>query len=169
MLIAIVQHTPVWVWFVLAALVAMGLAQARSRTVGLARITLLPLALTALSAAGVLSAFGHGPLAFGAWAAGIGAAVLFARQAVAVRGASWDPAAATLRVPGSWLPLGLMLGLFVIKFLVGFNLAQSPALAADPAFSGTCALAYGGFAGVFLARSLSLRSLARSPRLAPAA
>ena len=34
------------------------------------------------------------------------------------------------------------------------------ALAADPAFAGTCSAAYGLFSGLFLARGLGLRALA---------
>ena len=163
MFIDIVQHTPTWVWGLLAALTAFGLSQTRDRQVSLARITILPLVLVALSASGVLTAFGHSPVAFGGWGAGIGAALVLARRAVAVRGASWSAQTATLHVPGSWLPLSLMLGLFAIKYFVGASLALHPALAADTTFAGLCGLAYGGFAGLFLARSISLRSLARRP------
>ena len=171
MFIAIVRHTPVWVWGLLAALVAVGLAQTRDRELSLKRVTILPLVLLALSAGGVLSAFGHapvGPIAVGGWGAGLAAALTLARHAVAVRGAAWLARSAMLRVPGSWLPLVLILALFALKYFVGVSLALHPALASDTAFAGGCSLAYGGFSGLFLARALSLRALARGP-LAPQA
>src|SRR5439155_15157054 len=56
MLLQIVQHTPVWVWGLLAGLVALGVSQARDREVSLARITILPLVMLALSFSGVVSA-----------------------------------------------------------------------------------------------------------------
>lgn len=37
--IAIVQHSPAWVWGLLAALVALGLWQARARELSLTRVT----------------------------------------------------------------------------------------------------------------------------------
>ena len=163
MFIAIVQHTPAWVWGLLSVLIAFGLWQTRDREMSLLRVTILPLAMIALSMSGVLRSFGHAPVALGGWAAGVGAALAFARRTVSMRGATWSAQTATLRVPGSWLPLALIVGLFAVKYVVGVELAMHPGLAADGAFAGPCSLAYGGFSGVFLARGMSLRSLARRP------
>jgi len=160
MFIAIVQHTPVWVWGLLTALVAFGFSQTRTREMSLLRVTILPLAMIALSASGVFSAFGHLPVAMGGWAAGVGVALVFARDAISVRGASWSPETGRLLVPGSWLPLALMLALFSIKYFAGVQLAMHPALAADTTFAGLISFAYGAFGGLFLARGLSLRSVA---------
>ena len=80
MLIAIVQHTPAWVWGLLSALIAFGLWQTRDRKMSLVRATILPLVMVALSLSGVLNAFGHTPVALGGWAAGVSAALAFARQ-----------------------------------------------------------------------------------------
>jgi hypothetical protein len=172
MFIAIVQHTPVWVWGLLTALVGLGLAQSRDRELSLKRVTILPLVLLALSAGGVLSAFGHAPVApvaLGGWGTGLAAALTLGRHFVAVRGAAWLAGSATLRVPGSWLPLVLIVALFSLKYFVGVSLALHPALANEAAFAGTCSLAYGAFSGLFAARALSLRALARTPAFAPGA
>jgi hypothetical protein len=158
--IAIVQHTPAWVWGLLAALVALGLLQTRAREMSLTRMTVLPLVLTGLSLAGVLSAFGHLPVALFAWAIGVAAALGLARQAVSVRGASWSANRGLLHVPGSWLPLVLIVSLFLLKYGAAVSLSLAPALANDPTFASLCSLAYGTFSGLFLARALSLRSLA---------
>jgi hypothetical protein len=114
-----------------------------------------------LSLAGVLSAFAPSVLALASWAAGVATALAFGRNAVAVRGASWSPGTALLHVPGSWLPLVLILGLFTLKYGAGVSLAMQPGLATDAAFAGLCSLAYGSFSGLFLARALRLRRLAR--------
>jgi hypothetical protein len=108
----------------------------------------------------VLSAFGHFPIALGGWAAAVGASLVLGRQVVAVRGARWSAQAGLLHVPGSWLPLVLIVGLFCIKYMAGVSLALHPMLAHDATFAGLCSLAYGGFSGLFLARALSLRQLA---------
>ena len=169
MFIAIVQHTPVWVWGLLAALLALGLSQARTRDISLTRITVLPLILLTLSVSGVLSAFGHLPIAIAAWIGGVAVALGLGRRAVAVRGASWSAGTRQLRVPGSWLPLVLIVGLFMIKYMAGASLALHPSLATDSLFAGRCSLAYGTFSGLFLARALSLRSLAVRPSTLQAA
>ena len=165
----IVQHTPVWVWGLLTALIALGLWQTRDREMTLVRVTVLPLVLIALSLSGVFSAFGHFPIAMGGWAAGVGAALTFGRQWVSVRGARWSAEAGRVHVPGSWLPLVLIVGLFCIKYFAGVNLAMHPTLATDTAFAGLCSLTYGAFSGLFLARALSLRALARPSLAAQAA
>ena len=167
MFIAIVQHTPVWVWGLLAALIALGLSQARDREMSLMRVTILPLAMIVLSMSGVLSAFGHFPVALGGWAAGVGAALTlgrhFGRAFITVRGAAWSAQTATLHVPGSWLPLVLIVALFALKYVAGVSLALHPELAVDARFAGLISLAYGMFSGLFLARGWSLRHLAKRP------
>ena len=160
MILAIVQHTPVWIWGLLIALIALGLSQTRDREMPLRRVTVLPLVLIVLSASGVLSAFGHAPVALGGWASGVGAALLLAREAVAVRGARWLASSGRVHVPGSWLPLALIVALFCVKYVAGASLAMHPELASNATFAGLCSLAYGGFSGLFLARGLSLRQLA---------
>ena len=52
--LSIVQHTPVWVWGLLAGLAALGLRQSRPHDVSPLRATLLPLAMLVLALAGVL-------------------------------------------------------------------------------------------------------------------
>lgn len=167
MFIAIVQHTPVWVWGLFAALIALGLSQARDREMSLMRVTILPLVMIALSLSGVFSAFGHFPIALGGWATGVGAALTlgrqFGRQFFAVRGAAWSQQTATLHVPGSWLPLVLIVALFALKYVAGVSLALHPELAGDARFAGLVSLAYGTFSGLLLARGRSLRNLAKRP------
>jgi len=167
MLLQIVQHTPVWVWGLLAALVALGLSQVRTREISMVRITILPLVLLALSFIGVVSTFAHATIAILAWAVGVTAAIALGRQFMKVRGASWSSETGLLHVPGSWLPLALIVTLFLIKYGVGVTLAMNHAMAADTTFGAFCGLAYGGFSGLFAARALGLRSLA-SGRLASA-
>lgn len=157
MLFAILHHTPTQVWVLLAALIALGVWQSRDREVTLARITVLPLVLIVLSFAGVLNAFGHLALAWIGWAAGVAAALVVGRPFVAIRTARRVPQTDRLHVPGSWLPLVLIVALFMIKYVANVSLALNPALASDATFAGMCSLAYGGFSGLFLARNWSLR------------
>ena len=70
MIHSILQHTPVWVWVLFCVLIALGIAQTREREVSIARATILPILMIALSLSGVLSAFSQVPLACGAWLAG---------------------------------------------------------------------------------------------------
>jgi len=160
MLLQIVQHTPVWVWGLLAALVAYGWTQTRSRDISLTRLTVVPLVLLVLSFAGVISTFAHATVAILAWGVGVASAITAGRRLLKVRGASWSPESGLLHVPGSWLPMTLMVALFLIKYGVGVTLAMNHAMASNTAFAACCGLAYGSFSGLFAARALGLRSLA---------
>ncbi|MCB2021335.1 MAG: hypothetical protein KDG44_11065 [Burkholderiaceae bacterium] len=160
MIIRIVQGTPVWVWGLLAMLLALGLSQSMPRRVSARRVMLLPALMLLLSAGGVVSSFGVVPLALVAWAAGLALAVVLGVERIAPRGARWLPDVARFELPGSWLPLMLILALFCLKYGVGVSLAMAPQLASDKAFEAIVAFAYGAFSGLFAARAVALRRLA---------
>lgn len=160
----ILKNTPTWVWGLLATLLALGFSQIATRRVSALRMGLMPVAMTGLSLWGTLSAFSQSPL-FGyvllAWAAG--AALVFALVATraAVPGAGYDAATRSFTVPGSWLPLALILGIFLTKYAVGVATAMQPALRAEVAFAMPVAVLYGVFSGLFAGRTLGLLRLAR--------
>ncbi len=162
MLLQIVTHTPVWVWGLLAALVALGVWQSLPRRLPAGRALVMPLALLALSLAGVLSTFAAALLPLLAWLAGLALALAVGRPLVRPRGARWDARSAQFHVPGSWLPLLLILTLFSIKYGVGVALALQPGLAREIGFDVAVGLAYGVFSGLFLARAGSLWELRKA-------
>jgi hypothetical protein len=158
---SLLQHTPVWVWGVLAALTLTGIRQSLPRRRSIRSATSLPLVMTAFSFYGVASDFAHQPLALAGWA--LGAAAMFAVSIArsAWQGVRWSEVDGSLVVPGSWLPLALYLGLFCVKFAVGYTLATNPARVDDGSFACMTGLAYGAFSGVFLARSYAMWRVAR--------
>ncbi|MGZ5270508.1 MAG: DUF6622 family protein [Ramlibacter sp.] len=159
--LAMLRGTPIWVWGLLAALVALGATQLRDRTASLLRTSLVPVGMTAFSAWGMWSAFGSTPIApqvLAVWiglAAGVTAAVAPGRAA-----GSYDPARREYRLPGSAVPLLLIVGIFATKWLVGVQLAILPRLAADPGFALPVAALYGVFNGLFAGRAARLWRLA---------
>lgn len=169
MLISIVQHTPTWVWGLLAALVWLGVRHMLPRSTGLRRMLLVPLAMAALAAYGLASAFAaHAST----WAmAGLLATWLLATAATATvslwwhpdtpQGTYFDAQARRVHLPGSAIPLLLILGIFCTKYIVGVELALAPTLSQDNGFSHQVAALYGLFSGIFLARAARLWLLAR--------
>ena len=158
----ILKNTPVWVWGLLSALLALGLSQVRGRRVGLMRMALLPLIMTGLSLWGTVSAFGNSPL-FGyvllAWAAGAALMLtLIAPQAPPV-GTRYDAASRRFQVPGSWVPLALILGIFLTKYYVGVDLAMQASLANDGQYTLIMGALYGLFSGIFAGRAARLWTL----------
>lgn len=164
----ILRHTPVWVWGLLAGLIALGLTQAVPRRVGRTRAALLPLAMLGWSLANAALRFDSGlvALALPAWALGAAASSAIVAQLPLPQGTRW--AAHHLHVAGSWLPMALILAMFTLGYALGVTLALHPALRADAALAGGASLAFGGFSGIFAGRALALLQLARGAAAAPA-
>jgi len=164
MLIGILQHTPHWVWWLLAALVSLGVSQMQPRHRTLRAATAIPVAMAALSFYGVVSVFAHQSIALVAWAVAMLAALATSHAAGLGSKVRWLAAERRLLVPGSWVPLMLMLGLFIIKFGANVALAIHPDLSVDELFACSVSFAYGAFSGIFLARGLAMWRAARQPQ-----
>jgi hypothetical protein len=159
MFMIIISRTPTWVWALLAALVVLGLTQTRTRQMTLLRATALPMVMMGLSLLGVLSTFGAKALPLSAWLVALIASALAAKALGVWRGARWSAASARFEVPGSWLPMLMILSIFAVKFYVGVNVTMQPELKGDTQFSLIVCLIYGVFSGLFFARGLNFWSL----------
>lgn len=159
MLAPILANTPVWVWGLLAALVALGLNQAKNRSVTLRRVTFLPIAMTALSLSGTVSALGNSPqlaevlLVWTGAAAGM-LAIIASLSTPA--GTQYDAATRRFTLRGSWVPLALILGIFMTRYVVNVELAMQPSLARDAQFTLVVGAVYGAFSGIFAGRAARL-------------
>jgi hypothetical protein len=164
MITQIILHTPVWVWGLLAILLALGFKQTRSGLVGLPRVTLLPLAMVALSVYGTVSAFGLTPGVLLAWLGAAAVLATFITMRPLPFGTRFDTATQNLFVPGSWTPMALILGIFVTKYFVGVSASMHPALLHDSSFALGFAALSGAFSGTFSARATRLLRLALRER-----
>jgi uncharacterized membrane protein len=163
MFVQFFSKTPVWVWPLLAALIALGLSQARARTASLARITVMPVAMAGFSVWGTVSAFGGSPL-FGyvmlAWMFAASVMLAVVAPMAVPPGTSYDVSARTFALPGSWTPLVLILGIFVTKYAVGATLAMQPGMTRHGVFVLAVGGLYGLFSGIFAGRAVRLWRLA---------
>jgi hypothetical protein len=162
MLLEILRHTPLWVFGLFVLLVWLGISQTRTRVVTLPRLALLPLVMLGLSLSGVASAFGTHPLALGSWAAALAALTLASLGLPATRGVSYSRAERTFTVPGSWLPVALMMAIFFTKYAVAVALARRPELRAALGFAAAACAVYGVFSGLFFARALRILRVAQA-------
>ncbi len=171
MLFTILQHTPLWVWGILAILIGLGLLQSVERVASLRRVVMLPLAMTALSLHGTFNAF---PPATWSWVMWVGAALVsgiwFASGDLPA-GVRFDGRQRVFHLPGSWQPMALMMAIFVTRYIVGVTLAMAPQLTSDPATAAIVSSVYGALSGVFIGRLVRLLRAAResSPPPPPAA
>ena len=110
-------------------------------------------------------ASGHLPALLLLWALCFVAMLLLGSRAAAPAGTRFDPAARQFLLPGSWVPMALIVGVFLIKYSVGVQLALEPTLARHLGFAITVTALYGLLSGLFAVRSLRVLRLAARPVL----
>lgn len=166
MLNSIVHHTPPWVWGLLAALLCLGLWQRRTRRVAPLALLALPLAMAALGLLSMAPGFVAQPLAGLLWLAAWLLALAWMRRRPAPQGARWLEAEGRVLLPGSWLPLLIIVAIFALRYASAVSLALHPQWHTALALQGPLALAFGALTGLFLGRALALRALVR-PEMQP--
>lgn len=156
MIIEILKRTPPWVFVLFFVLLAYGYSQSKSRTVSRSGIAVLLVVMIVLSLFGLLSAFGVAPVGLVSWGIGVGVSVWLGSVLAVPRGVTYSIEAQSFFVPGSWLPLSLMMAIFFIKYAVGVTLARQLPVANTLIFSSLVSISYGFLSGLFLSRALAV-------------
>jgi hypothetical protein len=167
MILEILSHTPIWVWGLLAALLALGWSQTRTRHVAPPRLLILPLVLMGLGLTSMAPGFAAVPLTAAVWLLALlaGAALLASRAPSA--GAQWLPTEQRLQLPGSWVPMLLIIVIFSLRYSANVGMAFNPGWRSAPEVLLPLSLLYGGLSGFFLGRALGLFKLTRQPATRP--
>jgi hypothetical protein len=79
-------------------------------------------------------------------------------------GTRWLPDQRVLALPGSWLPLAIILAIFSLRYATGVALALQPAWRQMWQVQLPLALLFGTLSGLFLGRALGLWALTRRGR-----
>ena len=161
MFFEILKHTPIWVFVLFFLLVVVGSFQSRSRVVSFGRATVLPVIMITLSFYGVWSAFGVSVNGIAAWFVGVGFAVLINQLRPLLQNVAYSRETKSFSIPGSWLPLALMMAIFFTKYVVGVVLARKLSFGDTPLFIGSVSLIYGLLSGTFFSRMIGLWQIAR--------
>ena len=169
MLLQILSNTPKWVFALFIALICLGLNQMLTRKVRLTRVTVLAVSMGALSLYGVASAFAAVPVVLLVWLGTTGLAATVVMQRPLPAATRYDAASRRFTLPGSAVPLTLMMGIFFTKYAVGVSLAMQPALATHLNFALAVSALYGVFSGIFAARAARLWRLAMALEHQPVA
>ena len=160
MITQILTNTPLRVWVVLALLIWRGIAAGKTREIGLRQAFILPVLMLMLSLQGIVSAFGASALGPLCWLAG--GALMAVLRGRMTNDVTADPMRGTVRVPGSWIPLTLMMAIFLTKYVVSIILIMHPAYRTDSAFVAMICLLYGVFSGLFFGNLLRILSAYRA-------
>lgn len=150
----IVSHTPIYVWALLAFLIYRGWLASKDRETSLLKIALIPLVMLGLAVSGIHADGPLGEAVWALWAVGVAAsaALIWNLSSGAIRVNRSNGTAGTIVQRGSWMPLGLMIAIFVTKYTVAVSSAMHPELAHSLPFATAIALLYGVFNGLFLGR-----------------
>jgi hypothetical protein len=168
LIIEVLKRTPPWVFVLFVLLLAAGWLQSKDRVVTRGKVTLLPIAMIALSFYNVQIAFDAAPIALMFWLIGVGLAVPVGFKSSSAPGVTYSPETRLFSVPGSWLPLLLMMTIFFIKYAVAVVTARQLPIAGSVAFMGAISFCYGILSGAFLARALAVwRSARRTAKAMP--
>ncbi|MCY7314204.1 MAG: hypothetical protein LH480_00830 [Rubrivivax sp.] len=160
MLLHILQRTPVWVWLMLAALLVMGLSQLRTRQVTPARLSVLPAVLLVMGVWTMAPGFVALPLVGGLWLLVFGAATWAGRRLPPPAGARWLAPVQRLQLPGSAVPLLVIVGISSLRCGAGVAQALHPAWRTLATVQAPLALLFGSLSGLLLGRALAVRALA---------
>ena len=160
MIMSILQQVPRFVWFLLAGLIALGVSMSFTRRRSVRSAVVIPLAMILWSFYGVISVFNQ-PVALAGWLGGVVLAQGLSLALGLWGDIRWSPQEQRLIVPGCWIPLAMIMGLFVTKFGVNVMLGMHRELGADVTFAAGAAFAYGAFSGMFLARGVAMLKVAR--------
>ena len=149
----VVKGTPVWVWAILVSLIVLGVNQLRTRNVSRYSVLIAPVVFLFVG----LIAAGRGPVGFSAWALTLlasAASTFFVWQPTG--GARYDANSDRLHLPGSVIPLLLMLAIFLLNYAINVALAINPALRSELGWQVGPAIILGALSGVFIGRALTL-------------
>ncbi len=162
-MLQILSRTPAWVFILLGFLLALGLLQTRDRWVKRPIAYVLPVAMVALSLAGVLSSFGLKALPpIAGWLIGLLVVALAGRAAFLQSFApfvSFDVQKNQFFIPGSWAPLVVIMAIFCTKYALA--VAQARGMTVAPSAAAGLGLFFGACSGYFAARALALRTVAQ--------
>lgn len=160
-LLPILQGAPLWVWALLALLLFLGIRSLRTRSVPVASLVALPLAFFGLSVSNLLPLDGLAPLRIGVWIAALVVGTIPGWFLVRPQRIVVDRARRRITVPGSVVPIILMLAAFAGGFYFGYLFARYPELKTDPATLTLASTYRGLMSGYFLGQTIRLFRLYR--------
>jgi len=166
LIVQILAHTPPWVFALFFVLLVFGLMQTRTRAVRKIPALLLPAGMVALSLAGINSSFGLTPVPLAAWAIALVVTAVVGHALFRDKRVEYDTTAAKFSVPGSWVPLVVIMAIFFAKYVYAVMHAFDAAVISTTLFVVGLSAVYGLLSGYFAAKALNLIMLSRQQPLA---
>ncbi|MDO6405698.1 DUF6622 family protein [Pantoea phytobeneficialis] len=150
LVIAIIQHTPVWVWILFIYLLSRGIKALKTREVPVGKLFLIPVLFLLWAIHGVFTETHWTLAALGVMLAGLlSGCLLGAMLGRRNRPTTQSSQPGTIIRPGSVLPLIFMVVAFIAKYVLSVSVILQPALIDSLTFNLAHGLISGLTAGVF--------------------
>lgn len=166
-ILVIIQHTPLWVFPLIALVLFLGARSLRNRVYTAPRLVAFPAVLVAMSVSNLFSA-SVPPLILAAGAAALAMGATLGWLA-APAPLSVDRETGEIEVPGSVVPLLVVIAIVVLRYTFGYLFARYPELRADPVCLFELTAASALLTGVTVGRFASLGWRRRQALLAAGA
>jgi len=153
-LLALISHTPVWVFAILFVLLVVGSIQTKARKVSANTIFILPIAMVFFSVFNVYSAFGFTFFIISAWFFGLILSIFIGIKLGEPKDVNFSIEDNTVVIPGSWIPLFIMMVIFFTKYFVNVAAALEFSIIFEANFILFISAIYGVCSGVFISRGL---------------
>lgn len=163
MIVQIISHTPIWVYALFFVLLVFGLIQTRTRTVSKITALLLPAGMTALSLTGIYSSFGLTTIPLATWGMAMAIATIVGYTFFRDKRIYCNATDGKFFIPGSWVPLVVMMAIFFAKYVYGVMNAFHVEVISTPVFIGALSAVYGLLSGYFSSRAINLIKLLAIP------
>jgi hypothetical protein len=149
--INIIQHTPVWVFPLIAGVLWLASLSLRERTLSVRRLFVFPVVMLVLSVGNSIGTSAPPTLALADWigcaCVGVGIGWNLARRPLAI-----DSAARLITLAGSMIPLAVSLAIVALRYTFGYLYARYPELVADPFYALTLIAGGAALGGVTFGR-----------------
>ncbi len=154
----ILRQTPLWVWAILIALLALGLSQCRDRVVKPYTVMIAPMVFLVI---GALASARAGST-FVVWAISLLCVTAIAGRIFPLpAGARFATETGRLHLPGSVIPLFSMMAIFLINYVINVLFAMFPEIAQRDALRFGVAIVLAWITGAYLGRAIRLLRLPR--------
>jgi predicted dienelactone hydrolase len=153
-ILEIIRYTPNWVFGLLLVLIVFGLLQTRTRQVLIQASLILPLVMLFLSFTGVLRYVGLQLPALFCWLLGVAVVTAMSIKLIGKDVARFDANTRKLIIKGSWVPLFVILGIFITRYALGVATAMDLNIIHHPYFPILASLSLGAWSGFFVAHGI---------------
>jgi predicted dienelactone hydrolase len=156
----ILMYTPRWVFGLLAGLVILGLMQVRTRQVPIQAVFIMPVAMTMMSLIGALMDLGFTAITISCWLLGA-VSVTMALLKVFKPSARCDQLTRKLILPGSWMPLLVIMAIFCTRYALGMTLGINLDIVHEIYFAPVMSFILGALSGYFIAEGFQYSQVIR--------